>query len=317
MKKNVDRRGFLRKSVVATTGATLGMYSFEEKHLLAQAAEKPRGARPQTGGANMPTGKIGNLTVSRLFCGGNLMGGWAHSRDLVYVSTLVKAYHTDEKVFETLALAEEHGINAVLTNPSSARVINRYWKQQGGEIQWFSDCALSGKDLKTGIQMSIDNGAHAVYIQGGIADKKVDEGHVDELADALAFIKQQRVPGGVGAHKLDTVKACVKAGMDPDFWVKTLHPDTYWSAQREPEHDNIWSRDPDQTIAYMKTIKKPWIAFKTLAAGAVHPRVGFKYAFDNGADFVCAGMFDFQLVEDVIIARKVLDAVKRDRPWMA
>jgi hypothetical protein len=27
--------------------------------------------------------------------GGNLIGGWAHARDLIYVDKLVKAYHTD------------------------------------------------------------------------------------------------------------------------------------------------------------------------------------------------------------------------------
>jgi aspartate aminotransferase len=29
-------------------------------------------------------GKIGNVALSRLLIGGNLIGGWAHSRDLMY-----------------------------------------------------------------------------------------------------------------------------------------------------------------------------------------------------------------------------------------
>ena len=47
-------------------------------------------------------------------------------------------------------------------------------------------------------------------------------------------------------------------------------------------------------------------------------RDGFRYAFENGADFVCAGMYDFQMVEDVNIAPGILNGnIPRDRPWGA
>ena len=56
---------------------------------------------------------------------------------------------------------------------------------------------------------------------------------------------------------------------------------------------------------------------KTLAAGAIKPAQGFKFAFEGGADFICVGMFDFQVVEDVLIAKKTLSGnLNRRRPWI-
>ena len=59
----------------------------------------------------------------------------------------------------------------------------------------------------------------------------------------------------------------------------------------------------------------PVMGFKVLAAGAIEPQDGFKWAYDNGADFICVGMFDFQVVSNVNIAIDCLKTTKRTRPW--
>ena len=262
---------------------------------------------------------IGGVEFSRIILGGNLIGGWAHARDLIYMSKLVKAYHTDERVFSTFQLAERCGINAFLTNTVLSRVINKYWRNNIGEIKFISDCG-GAVDLITGAKMSIDSGAAACYVHGGGSDNLAAKGKFDEIQKVVGFIRQNGIPAGIGGHKIDTVKGCVEHGLKPDFWMKTLHHHNYWSARPgEKGKDNNWCLDPQGTIDYMDGLDEPWIAFKVMAAGAITPKEGFKYAFENGADFICAGMYDFQVVEDANIALNILDSGfmdTRKRRWL-
>ncbi len=87
----------------------------------------------------------------------------------------------------------------------------------------------------------------------------------------------------------------------------------------EVMYQNVFCEETDETIAYMETLKQPWIAFKILAAGAIDPKVGFRHAFESGADFICVGMYDFQVVDDANITMEILNSDfknKRPRPWL-
>ena len=279
---------------------------------------------------SLPMGKIGGKDVSRLILGGNLLSGWAHSRDLIYVSQLVKAYHNKDRIFATLLMAEKCGVNTLLTNPILCTLIDEYWKRRIGKIQFISDCAGLDYDEKGArpmafdqyldkVQRAIDYGAAACYIQGETADYYIKNGQPDRLAKVIERIRRNQVLVGIGAHHLETLQGCVAAGMTPDFWMKTMHHHDYWSARHPEEHDNMYCHTPAETAAWMRDRPEPWIAFKVMAAGAIHPKDAFRYAYESGADFVCAGMYDFQMVEDVNIAVAALGSglPQRQRAWMA
>ena len=147
MKEKLNRRSFIQKSIAVSSAAAAAALSFEEQALLAQNVT-PAQAAPKGPPKSFPMGKIGKLSVTRLICGGNLISGFAHSRDLIYVSPLLKKYFTDEKVFETLALCEANGINTAILrlDDNTLRILKNYWKN-GGKIQWISQISITEKDM--------------------------------------------------------------------------------------------------------------------------------------------------------------------------
>lgn len=341
MAKNVNRRGFMKRSLGISAGLTLA--AGRRKHPLlakstAQRTDEQSPPKHKSTNIDMPVGRIRHLEISRLICGGNLIIGSAHDRDLIYIASLMRHYFTDRKIIKTWQICEECGINTMIGPVNSPyafggedptiRVYKRYRNEWGGEIQWIAQTYPKTYDLTGSIQTAIDNGAVGAFIHGGICDNWVRYNRVDLLAKVIDFIRKNGLIAGCACHCLDVPIAMEKAGVDVDFYMKTLHSGDYWSAtpkaerpeRQLPPHDNMWCTKPEETIEFMKSVKKPWIAFKVLAAGAIHPQKGFKFAFENGADFANVGMFDFQVREDALLIRDIIAEVKRKgraRPWLA
>ena len=343
MADKTDRRCFLARGVLGAAAVGAVHTSIEEDALAAAvkdgSAKPSEGKKPATNipPGGLPCGKIGNVSLSRLFIGGNLIGGWAHSRDLMYASKLFTSYNTEAKIFETLELCQACGVNTIQLDPKCWEVVTKYNKTRSTKLQTMV-CVPLKKDkteMNDVIKQQIDLGATLLYSHGGTTDSHMmNGGSTDIIAQMVELIKAQGVPGGVGGHSLNMPIECEKNNVDPDYYVKTFHLDRYWSATPEESrkeydwmkrtpgdhdanNDGMWCNNPEETAAFMEKVKKPWVAFKVMAAGGINPRVAFPHAYRNGADFVIAGMFDFQVESDVKIAMECLPkAADRKRPWI-
>lgn len=356
--KKKTRREFLKHAAVYGGG----IVSVQAAKGYAGVALKPQDLRLKDLKGTLPQGTIGKLKISRVILGGNLIGGGAHSRDLAYAGPLMRAYHTEGKIFETFELAERASINTFLAGTGDMPLVNKYRQLNSSKMQTICQVFPSAQNLMTETDKAIDFGATTIYVNGACAGWFVKTGRIDPLGKLLEHIKSQGCLAGLGAHSIEVPIQCEKAGLQPDYYMKTLHHDQYWSAHpRESRvefsiddyyatkvlrldsewsappdanrvssaqaqlpadhnqwHDNMFDLFPEKTIEHMRAVKRPWIAFKVLAGGAIPPPSGFKFAFENGADFICVGMLDFQIVQNVNIALDVLANVKsRPRPWYA
>lgn len=317
----ISRRDLLRTAAVSAGAAALPIQA------------SPPVAAQQAAVTDFPVGTIGKARISRMLLGGNLISGYLHCRDLKYVHALFRAYATEQKILETMALAEANGINTVFE--TGGEFVQKYNKERGGKMQFIPHIEVSVDQteaaLKEHIQRQVDTGAVALYVWGVAADTLLHAGQGARLARAVELAKGHGLPIGVGSHSLAVPMEMEKLKAPVDFYVKTLHRDDYpTAAPKEQRHDfmwltgeggyfdNMWCINPQETIEFMRTVTKPWIGFKVLAAGAYLPRDGFRFAFENGADFIAVGMFDFQVKENCKIARDMISAYKeRTRPWRA
>jgi hypothetical protein len=237
-------------------------------------------------------------------------------------------------------LAERTGINTINIGFPSNELLKKYRKATGSKIKVITQIAADVKDESTlfdNLYQAIDFGVDIIQIQGNWVDWMVRDQHVDRIGRLLAKIKEEGFTAGLASHTIDSLSACADQGIIPDYYMKTMHHDQYWSAHpRENRipfetdgpnnldhnkyHNNLFCPFPDRTIEFVSKATVPVMGFKILAAGAIQPEDGFRWAFDNGADFICVGMFDFQIVRDVNICLDTLQKVEaeksRQRAWL-
>lgn len=323
-KEQSSRREFLAKSAAAAAVAA------SSPAIRPLGAAEKREENPTFNG--MPCGYLGDAKVSRIMFGGNLVSGYLHGRDLIYINRWFKEYATEEKKIETLRIGWENGVNTVF-EVGGPQVL-AFNKKHNAKMQFIPHFRVADdeKKLREELEHNIEVGAIAQYSWGVQSDILIRDGKAAQLKRGIEIAKEYGIPVGVGSHSILVPRACVEHDIQNDFFVKTFHTDNYGSAMPKKDRtefmmlgghptffDNMWCNDAEEVAEFFKDIGKPWVAFKVLAAGALQPRPAFTHAFENGADFIPVGMFDFQVKENCDLVKRIVRRAskKRSRPWRA
>ena len=329
----VNRRDFLNQSmaVAGTAGVLSGTMAAGAPPQGAAAGKTPARDTPAEVTA-LPCGTLGRAKVSRLLLGGNLIGGYMHCRDLKYVNSLFRAYATEEKILETLALAEQHGINTVFeTGGDFVQVQPAAQRPHAVHPPYRDQDELEPARASRPHQAAGRHRGGRVYVWGVSSDPLIRDGQVDVLARAVEMAKKHGLPVGVGCHSLQVPMQCEKHGVPCDFYVKTLHSDDYFSATPKELRkefiwldggkgwdDNMWCINPEETIAFMKRSPSPGSPSRSWRRGPSRRARHFPMPSRTGpisSPSACSTSRSRPMLQ--LAERAIRHHQKRERPWRA
>ena len=234
----------------------------------------------------LPTVRLGTLEVTRLIIGGNPFSGFSHQS--AELNEEMRDYYTVARIKQTLNEAAEAGINTFVGRADNhiQRLLREYWQEGGLVKQWIAQTAPERASQLDNIDQAAGSGAAAIYIHGGVTDRKFAEGKLEELRPWLERIKEHGLPAGMASHQPDVHLAAEELGLPTDFYVQCF----YNIFQRG---ENYLAEDREKNTETIRKLPKPVIGYKILAAGRNDPEEAFAYAFSHikPKDAVCVGVY--------------------------
>ena len=268
------------KKVEAVTSATVKVHEF----VALAALKTPVSEKAE----------IGGVKFSRLALGGDLIAGRSHARDLIWTDEFMRRYNSGVTLGRTVRYCLHCGIDSAFAEPKVLEKMIEEAKAVGKELKFFANCADANDAA-----LAVSGGAKGAYLRPETADAFAKNGDLEGLKAIFGVLKDTKLPVGIGAEDVATVKFCVENGVVPDFWVLAFHSLDYPAARMETRCNNIWCVDPEAAAAYMKTRPEPWVAIRVLAGGAIDPVKAYKFAKDHGAAAVAIDLLDYRIVETV------------------
>jgi len=269
---SVSRRRFLKET--AMIGAA------------AAAMQTAEGADAAKAVGKMPTIRLGKLKVSRLILGSNPFFGFAH-RGGKKLQEEMKAYYTDERIMEVLESAAGLGVTAVAAPPYDRwiKLFGRYVKGGGKLRTWIAQPDPPGGKMVEAIEAAIEGGAKAIFIQGGRADEHFGWKRFDVIETWLKLIRSHKLPAGLASHRHDTHPEYERRGLPTDF---------YFQCFFRPVQERYELKHRDLAVATLKTLDKPVIGYKVLAAGRLPADEAFAFALKHlrSKDGLCVGIYE-------------------------
>ncbi|MDO8587333.1 MAG: hypothetical protein Q7T82_09860 [Armatimonadota bacterium] len=236
---------------------------------------------------------IKGIEISRFIVGSNPFSGFSHQ--LPETDLAMKRYFTTDRIKETLREAESLGVNTLIARMDYhiMRLLLEYW-DEGGKLQWFAQTCPEVGSHEACVARATSGGAKACHIHGGVMDHLLAQGRTSEIPPVVDMIRQNGMLAGIAGHN-PKVFEWAEENLDVDYYMCSY----YNSAHRDEEAGHVsgmteWFLEDDRRImtGLIRTLSRPVIHYKILAAGRNDPKEAFEYAAGamRPTDAVCVGI---------------------------
>lgn len=246
---------------------------------------------------------IGDLRISRFVLGSNPFSGFSHQG--IERDELMVHHYTVARIKRVLFDAERLGVSAFVARSDFhvMRMLLEY-RDEGGALSWLAQTCPEVGSSEACVRRAAHGGAAACHIHGGVMDQLVAQGRGREVAEAIALARDFGMKAGIAGHT-PAVFEWAERHLDVDYYMCCYYNPTPRASDPEHVHGAVEHyRDEDRRAMtdLIRTLSRPVIHYKILAAGRNDPDEAFAYccARMRPHDVVCVGVFtgdDPQMLE--------------------
>ena len=222
---------------------------------------------------------IGHLTFSKVICGTNAFYGHSHfseARDVEY-----RARFDDQTITRTIRRSIDLGVNAVesCANERIMTLLSGLRKEVSGPIHFVGSTRIDEtSDMKSHEQklaFLIENRADICVVHAQYVDRPGRADVPDRLERLIDKIHEAGLLSGISTHRVQTVETCEKQGFGIDTYLFPLN----LSGFVYPGYKG--SETVRDRVDLIRSISKPFILIKALAAGRIPPEEGLSFIAES------------------------------------
>lgn len=247
---------------------------------------------------------IGNLAFSKVQCGTNAFWGHSHfseARNAEYLGRF-----NDEMIERTIRQGLALGINSVESclNERIVSILTKLRQQSTTPIRFIGstrvDETSSIKSHQQKVAALIGNRADICVVHAQFVDRPRKGGAIDGLRPLIDQIHEAGLLAGISTHRVETVELCEEQNYGIDTYLFPLNLSGFVYPGFEGK-DTLQDR-----VCMVRSVAKPFILIKVLAAGRIPPEEGLHFIAENSKpnDLISIG---FGGLEEVVETIRIAD----------